>query len=245
MDLLVCLWDIAKPIDLAPHKSQRETMQHDLILSKGHSIPALYALASIPDSGAEGNESIPSLRKFGSVFQGHPDTRFLRWLGTCSGSLGQGLSFGCGLAMGSKIAVSSRKTYVVLGDGELQEGQVWEAFLFAAHHALDNLFVVVDRNMLQSDSSTEDVLSLNPLRAKFASFGWNVHVVDGHSTSEIQEALSLGAVELGKPTVVIAHTVKGKGVSFMENQPAWHGSVALTDSDYYRAVQELKELEIH
>jgi len=240
MDLLVCLWDEANPRTLDAGKRQRHLMDHDLILSKGHSVPALYALAQVSGLLALENAAA-GLRQLGSPLQGHPDTRFLPWLGTSSGSLGQGLSFACGLALGAKMSELSRKTFVILGDGELQEGQVWESFLFAAHHQLSNLVAVVDRNMLQSDSSTEDIMSLEPLSNKFVAFGWHVLEVDGHDVVEIRRSLEKAHLEKGRPSVIIANTVKGKGVSFMENEPAWHGSVAMSETEYRLALGEIAQ----
>lgn len=188
------------------------------LLSKGHAAPALYAV--LIETGRLERSAIPTLRRGGSALQGHPDERFLRLLDFSSGSLGQCLSVGAGYALGQRMRGGDGKTFVVLGDGELQEGQVWEAAMFAAHHRLGKLRAIVDRNGLQLDGPTESIVSLGDLEQKFLSFGWDVYRVDGHDIAGLTRALV--RPDEGKPLCVIADTVKGKGVSFMEGKVEWH-----------------------
>jgi transketolase len=206
------------------------------ILSKGHAAPALYASAA--SIGWLKPSELKNLRKLDSKLQGHPDVAQLPWANVSTGSLGQGLSVALGIAKAGKLQSSrARHSYCVVGDGELQEGQVWEAAMFAAHHKLNNLTVIVDYNKLQSDDFNESICGLEPLAEKWRAFGWLCHEVDGHNFDELDTALSQSHNE--KPKVIIAHTVKGKGVSFMENSPSWHGSVALTDEQARSALEAL------
>jgi len=207
-----------------------------LVLSKGHSVPALYALASV--TGQLSFEELGGFRKMGSRLQGHPDVSSIEWLETSTGSLGQGFSFGAGLALGKKLRNNSGQVFAVLGDGELQEGQVWETAMFASHRKLDNFVAIVDRNLLQSDSSTEIVMGLEPLEDKWRSFGWNLVRFNGHSFSEIESALALSQ-HSKQPTVLVADTVKGKGIDFMEGVPSWHGSVKITASQFEDGLKQL------
>jgi transketolase len=196
------------------------------VLSKGHAAPALYA-AGAHFGFCTAKEAL-TLRKLGSPFQGHPHVCDLAWAETSTGSLGQGFSVALGMAMGLKFKKNLARVYTVLGDGELQEGEVWEAAMSAAHHRLDNLVAVVDYNKLQSDDSNASIMGLEPLAAKIKAFGWHVLEIDGHDFGEILHALENAFEMEGKPSLVLAHTVKGKGVPFMENVPGWHGSVKLT-----------------
>ncbi len=201
-----------------PEKADRDRF----ILGKGHAAPALYA--TLAHSGYFAREELASLRKLGSRLQGHPDSNLLEGVEVSTGSLGQGLSIAVGMAAGLRLAKSSQTVFCLLGDGECQEGQVWEAAMFAAHENLDNVVAIVDANCLQIDGSTHDVCSLGDLSAKFSAFGWDVREVDGHSIEELSEVLSAAKKErTGVPCVIIARTVKGKGVSFMEGQAGWHG----------------------
>lgn len=192
------------------------------ILAKGHAAPALYA--ALAQAGYFPTDELATLRKLGSRLQGHPDSNQLPGVEVSTGSLGQGLSIAAGAAAGLKLDGKPQAVFALLGDGECQEGQVWEAAMFAAHRGLDNLVAVVDRNGLQIDGRTCDVCDPGDLGAKFAAFGWDVTEVDGHDASALVEILGAAkAARAGKPHAVIARTVKGKGVPFMENEAGWHG----------------------
>jgi transketolase len=209
------------------------------ILSKGHGCPALYV--AMAEAGYIDKALMPTLRKLGSPLQGHPDKRFLPVLEASTGSLGNGLSIGIGMALAARLDKRESHTFVMVGDGELQEGQNWEAAMFAGFHKLANLTLIVDDNRIQLDGWTNQILSLEPLADKFRSFGWEPVEVDGHDLEQV--ITTLGRARSGKggrPTAVIAHTVKGKGVSFMENDVAWHG-VAPNPAQVAAAVKELEE----
>lgn len=206
------------------------------ILSKGHGCPALYAV--LAEAGYTPVDQLKTLRKLGSIYQGHPDRRFIPALEASTGSLGQGLSIGLGMALAARLDGKSYRTYVVLGDGESQEGQIWEAAMFAAFHKVDNLVAIVDYNKIQLDGFVKDVMELEPFAAKWQGFGWHVIELDGHDIPALQRAFAEAETIKGRPTVVIAHTVKGKGVSFMENVPKWHG-VAPTPEEVELALKEL------
>jgi len=194
------------------------------VLSKGHAAPVLYA--TLAERGFFHKETLKSLRRLGSILQGHPDMNRTPGLDASTGSLGQGLSFACGLALGAKLDRAEWRVYAVVGDGESEEGQIWEAAMFAAHYSLRNLTVFLDWNGLQIDGPCEQVMNPYPLDAKWAAFGWNVLVIDGHDFGQIFEATDKARECQDRPTVIIARTVKGKGVSFMENQAEWHGKAA-------------------
>jgi len=192
------------------------------ILSKGHAAPALYA--TLAEAGYFPTEELLTLRKLGSRLQGHPDSKKLPGVEVSTGSLGQGLSVACGLACGLRLAGSDASVFCLLGDGECQEGQVWEAAMFAAHQQADNLVAIVDHNHLQIDGRIEDVCSPESLVEKFAAFGWEVMTCDGNDMAQVLDVLAQAkAAKGGKPTAVIAETTKGKGVSFMEGKAGWHG----------------------
>lgn len=203
------------------------------ILSKGHAAPALYA--ALARTGYFAVDELDSLRKLGSILQGHPDMNKVKGVEVSTGSLGQGLSMGCGMA----TALPKQRVYVVLGDGECQEGQVWEAAMSAAHYKLNNLCAFVDNNGLQIDGEVCQVMNIDPLTDKWKAFGWNVLVIDGHNYLEILTAIEQAQLENEKPTVVIAKTIKGKGVSFTENQVCWHG-VAPNEEQVCQMLDELK-----
>jgi transketolase len=196
------------------------------VLSKGHAAPALYAAGA--HFGFCTADDALTLRKLGSKFQGHPHVCDLPWVETSTGSLGQGFSVALGMAIGLKLKKSPARVYAVLGDGEMQEGEVWEAAMCAAHHRADNLVAIIDYNKLQSDDFNANIMGLEPLGAKFRAFGWHVLEIDGHDLDAILGALEEVFEIAGKPSLILAHTVKGKGVPFMENVPQWHGSVKLT-----------------
>lgn len=209
------------------------------VLSKGHTCPAYYA--ALAERGFFDKELLLTFRKPDSILQGHPDMKHIPGVDMSTGSLGQGISAACGMALSGKIRNKDYRVYAVLGDGESEEGQVWEAAMMAAHYKLSNLCIFVDSNGLQIDGSVTEVMNPQPFDKKFAAFGWNVCVIDGHSFEEIAAACE-NAKKSDKPTAVICKTVKGKGVSFMENSVAWHGS-APNDEQYAIAVADLEKIE--
>lgn len=209
------------------------------VLSKGHSAPALYAV--LADIGVIDKELLPTLRKFGSPLQGHPDMNKVKGVEISTGSLGQGLSVANGMAISAKIYNKDYRVYAMLGDGEIQEGQVWEAAMTAAHRKLDNLMIFIDYNNLQIDGAIDEVKGIMPIDEKFKAFGWNVMTIDGHNYDEIIDACEKAKLVKGKPTAVVANTVKGKGVSFMENVCGFHG-VAPSEDETKRAVAELSKI---
>jgi len=206
------------------------------ILSKGHAAPVLYAVMA--ECGYVPVEQLTTLRELGSPFQGHPDRRFLPALEASTGSLGQGLSLALGMGAAARLEGAAWRTYVVLGDGECQEGQIWEAAMFGAFHKIDNVCAIVDYNKIQLDGFVKDVMELEPFAAKWSGFGWHVIELDGHDIAALSKAFAEAAAVKGRPTVIIAHTVKGKGVSFMENNPKYHG-VAPTPAEVELALKEL------
>ena len=207
-----------------------------LVLSKGHAAPALYAVLAL--RGFFPMDELKTLRKIGSRLQGHPDIK-IPGVDMSTGSLGQGISAACGMALSAKISCDPYKVYAVLGDGEIEEGEVWEATMFAAHYKLDNLVAVVDNNGLQIDGKIADVMSPYPIDEKFKAFGWHVINIDGHDFNSMEKAFNEAETVIGKPTVIIMRTVKGRGVSYMENEVDWHGK-APNDDEYETAVGELK-----
>lgn len=216
---------------------QPEWLQRDrFILSKGHGVPALYAVLAY--TGYFPKEELSTLRKIDSRLQGHPDRRICPGIEASTGSLGQGLSIGVGHALAERMDSGHYHTYVLMGDGELQEGQVWEAAMFAAGHALSNLTVIVDANKYQLDDSIEAILNLEPLADKWQGFGWAVREIDGHDLDELEDAFDWTRRIQDKPTVLLCRTVKGKGVSFMENNNDYHGS-APSKEEYELAMDEL------
>lgn len=206
------------------------------ILSKGHAAPALYS--TLAERGYFEKEELNSLRKLGSMLQGHPDMKKIPGVEMSTGSLGQGFSIACGMAMAAKLDNAPWNVYVLIGDGEVQEGIIWEATMSAAHYKLDNLIAFLDYNGLQIDGEVESVMSINPIEDKFRAFGWNVITIDGHDFDQIFAALDMAKDTVGKPTMIIAKTVKGKGVSFMENKASWHGS-APSEEQLQQALSEL------
>ncbi len=227
-----CL-NIPKEWDKSPVFDKRDRF----ILSKGHASPLLYSI--LAQHGLFEESELITFRKFGSKLQGHPAKDHIKGVETSTGSLGQGISIGCGIAIGLKLNSNPAKVIVYAGDGELQEGSCWEAFMQASHRNLDNLIVIIDRNRLQIDGNTEDVMGLDNLHDKLRAFNWNVIEINGHDYNQIYEAYNQ-AKKSTKPTAVIANTIKGKGVSFMENQAGWHGK-APNDEQFAQAIKELKE----
>ncbi len=208
------------------------------VLSKGHTAPGLYS--ALANRGYFPVEDLKTLRHTGSYLQGHPDMKHIPGVDMSSGSLGQGLSCGVGMALGGKLSGKSYRVYALCGDGEIQEGQIWEAAMFAGFHKLDNLCVIVDNNNLQIDGAISDVCSPYPIDKKFESFNFHVININGNDFDEIRRAMDEAKTVKGMPTAIIAHTVKGKGVSFMENQVGWHGT-APNDEQYAVAMAELEK----
>jgi len=207
------------------------------IMSKGHAAPALYAAAA--QIGLIDADEVLGLRKLGSAMQGHPHVLATPWAETSTGSLGQGFSVAVGTALGLRHQKISARTYVLLGDGEMQEGQVWEAAMSAAHFKLSNLCAVIDYNKMQSDDLNENIIGLDPLADKWKTFGWNVIEIDGHDFDELDAAFTAARNCSYTPTVLVAHTIKGKGVGYMESVPTWHGSATLREEETLQALQDL------
>ena len=217
-------------------KNPKNKMRDKFVLSKGHAAPILYA--ALAEKGFFPKEDLQNLRKIGGKLQGHPDMNKVPGVEMSTGSLGQGFSASVGMALTNRIDANDGRIYTLLGDGELQEGIVWEAAMAAAHYKLDNLTAIVDWNGLQIDGKNEDVITVAPIDEKFRGFGWNVIYIDGHNFDEIIEAFVKAKGFQGKPTVIIAKTVKGKGVSFMEDNAGWHGK-APNEEEAKKAVAEL------
>ncbi len=215
-----------------PHWADRDRF----ILSKGHACPVHYA--ALAERGFFPVEELLTLRKMDSRLQGHPDMKKTPGLDITGGSLGQGLSVGLGMALGARVDKKDYNVYVLLGDGELQEGQVWESVMAASHYRVDNLFAFVDRNGLQVDGFTKDILNVEPISEKWQSFGWHVQEIDGHDISSILNSIEIAKSISGLPSVIVANTIKGKGVSFMENQVDWHGQ-APNDEQLKKALEEI------
>lgn len=214
----------------------KDVKRDKFVLSKGHASPALYAV--LAEKGFISEEELMTFRLINSNLQGHPNMNECPGVDMSTGSLGQGLSVAVGMSLANKLDKNDFRTYVVCGDGELQEGQIWEAAMSAAHFKLDNLLLVVDHNKLQIDGFNKDVMNVEPIGAKFQAFGWETISCDGHDIEAITAAAKYAEKVKGKPTVIIAETVKGKGVSFMENQAGWHGK-APSDEELALALKEL------
>ena len=232
-DILAYLYFKEMNIDPANPKDENRDR---FVLSKGHTAPALYATLAL--RGYFSRDMLKTLRQADSFLQGHPDMKHTPGVDMTTGSLGLGISAACGMALSAKIYDKSYRVYTILGDGELEEGQVWEASMFAAHYKLDNLCAFIDFNGLQIDGKITDVMNPTPIDKKFEAFGWNVISIDGNNLEEIEAAVNAAKACKGKPTAVVCHTTKGKGVSFMENQVGWHGA-APNKEQYEQAVAEL------
>lgn len=235
-DILNVLYSKCLNIPSDWDKSPEFDTRDRFILSKGHASPLLYSV--LAQHGLFDEEELMTFRKFGSRLQGHPAKDHIPGVETSTGSLGQGLSIGCGIALGLKLDKNPATVVVYTGDGELQEGSCWEAFMQAGHRVLDNLIVIIDRNRLQIDGNTEDVMGLDNLYDKIRSFNWNVVEINGHDYNRIYETFNK-AKKSTKPCAIIANTIKGKGVSFMENQAGWHGK-APNDEQLAIALKELE-----
>ncbi|MVB12871.1 Transketolase 2 [Caprobacter fermentans] len=219
-------------------KNPKEPDRDRFVLSKGHTCPGLYAALALKGYFAE--DELKKLRQIGAMLQGHPDMKGTPGIDMSTGSLGQGISAACGMALAGKMDRKDYRVYALLGDGELEEGQVWEASMFAGHHSLDNLCLIVDINGLQIDGPTAEVAGPEPIDEKFRAFGFDVQGIDGHDLDAIEKAFEHAKTVKGKPSVILAKTVKGKGVSYMENKAGWHGK-APNDEEYAVAVRELKQ----
>jgi len=235
-DILTVLFFNQMNID---EKNPKAKERDRLVLSKGHTSPALYSV--LAERGFFDKELLKTFRHKDSILQGHPDMKQIPGVDMSTGSLGQGLSAANGMAMASKMDSEGIRVYCVCGDGEIQEGQIWEAAMTAAHYKLDNLCVIVDNNNLQIDGKVNDVMSIYPIAEKFESFGFETISIDGHNIQEIINAFETAKKVKGKPTVIIANTIKGKGVSFMEDQAGWHGK-APNEEEYKKAIEELKRM---
>ena len=234
-DIMAYLYFVEMRIDPAhPKDPDRDRF----VLSKGHCAPALYA--TLAYRGYFPTEELATLRRIDSRLQGHPDMKGIPGVDMSSGSLGLGISSACGMALAGKVDKKDYRVYCIIGDGESEEGQVWEASMFAAHYKLDNLCVILDYNGLQIDGPVADVIGPAPHDKKFEAFGWHVIHLDGHDFDAIEAAFAEAKTVVGKPTVLIAHTVKGKGVSYMENAVGWHGK-APNEEEYHLAMKELGE----
>ena len=233
-DLLAYLYNGEMSIDASnPHMEDRDRF----VLSKGHAAPALYATLAL--KGFFPVEDLKTLRKSNSYLQGHPNMNKIPGVDMSTGSLGQGISAAVGMALGAKLDKKDFRVYTVLGDGEIEEGEVWEAAMFAANRGLDNLVAVVDYNGLQIDGTVEEVNSPYPIADKFKAFKWNVVEIDGHDFDAIESALENARATKGVPTCIVMKTIKGKGVSYMENAVGWHGKAPNTE-EYEQAMTELK-----
>ena len=225
-----------REMDIDPEHPDKQDRDR-FIFSKGHAAPAQYAALAV--RGYFPPEDLMTLRKMGSDFQGHPNKDLVPGVEMSTGSLGQGFSVACGMAQANRMDGSKARVYTILGDGELQEGLVWEAAMSASHYRLDNLLAIVDNNGLQIDGRNDDVMTVEPIGEKFAAFGWNVIEIDGHDFEQILAAFDDARACKGKPSVIVAKTVKGKGVSFMEDQAGWHGK-APDDEQTKTALEDLK-----
>jgi len=235
-DILSCLYFWEMNVD--PHHPNREDRDR-FVLSKGHAAPVLYA--ALAEKGFFPIKELGRLRKLGSPLQGHPDMRKIPGVDASTGSLGQGISWAVGMALAGKMDKRSYRVYSLLGDGELEEGLVWEALMAAHHYRLDNLTAFLDHNGLQIDGPISEVMSPEPVADKFRAFGWETLVIAGHDPRQIMEALDTARAVQGRPTAIIAETVKGKGCSFMENRAEWHG----TAPNREQVARALEELGVH
>ena len=234
-DILTVLY--FNQMNINPNRKDDENRDR-FVLSKGHASPALYAV--LAERGYFSKEELKNFRKYGAMLQGHPDMKHIPGVDMTAGSLGQGLSVANGMALASKIDKKGFRVYCLVGDGEIEEGQIWEAAMASAHYKLDNLCLIVDNNNLQIDGKVSDVMSVYPLKEKFEAFGFETYEVDGHNIDELITAFQKASTIKGKPTAIIAKTIKGKGVSFMENQAGWHGK-APNEDEYKLAIEELKK----
>lgn len=235
-DLLTLLYFEVMNVD--PKNPNMENRDR-LVLSKGHTAPALYGV--LAERGYFPKEDMKTFRHIGSYLQGHPDMNKVPGVDMSTGSLGQGVSVAGGMALAAKLDGKDYRVYSILGDGELEEGQVWEQAMFAPHYKLDNFTIFIDNNGLQIDGDITKVMNPTPIDKKFEAFGWHVIVTDAHDFNKLLDAVNEAKATKGKPTAIIMKSVKGKNVSFMENNPAWHGAAPKED-DYNKAIAELDEI---
>ena len=235
-DILTVLYFNQMNIDPKDPKNENRDR---FVLSKGHASPVLYA--ALAERGFFNKEELKSFRKLGSMLQGHPDMKGVPGVDMSTGSLGQGLSAANGMALASKLDSKGYRVYALLGDGEIQEGQIWEAAMTSCHYKLDNLCVIVDNNNLQIDGSVDNVMNIYPIDEKFRSFGFEVFTVDGNNIDELITIFEKAKTVKGKPTAIVAKTIKRKGVSYMENQAGWHGKAPKED-EYKTAMEDLNKL---
>ena len=233
---LSCL-DIILAIFIKKIKKNENQDRNRFVLSKGHAAPVLYAVAK--EFGFLNNFELKNLRKLGSQTQGHPSTNHSSWVECNTGSLGQGFSYSIGMAKAYKMKKFKNKIFCVIGDGEMQEGQIWEGLMFANHHKLNNLCVFLDYNKLQSDDHNNNIMKLEPIINKIKSFGWSTISINGHNFSEIFNSLKKFEVSK-KPLFIVANTIKGNGISYMNNKPLWHGSVKMSLNEITKAISEIK-----
>ncbi len=234
-DLLTYLYYVKMNVDV---KNPKMHERDRLVLSKGHCAPGLYSV--LAQKGFFDESELKKLRHIGAMLQGHPDMKGTPGVDMTTGSLGQGISAACGMALSGKVSNDDYKVYAILGDGELEEGQVWEATMFAAHYNLDNLVAIIDNNGLQIDGKITEICSPEPITDKFAAFGWHVITMNAHDFEDMERAFNEAEKISGKPVAIIQKSVKGKGVSFMENQVSWHGQ-APNEEQYKQAMLELSE----
>lgn len=233
-DILTVLYFNQMNIDpKEPQKRDRDRF----ILSKGHAAPALYA--TLAERGYFDKKELNTLRKYGYMLQGHPDMNSTLGVDISTGSLGQGLSAANGMAIASKLDNQDYKVYIIMGDGEIQEGQIWEAAMTASHYKLNNVIAFIDNNGLQIDGKNEEVMNVNSIEDKFKAFGWNVIHIDGHDFNQLNFAIEEAKLESEKPNLIVCKTIKGKGISYMENNIAWHGS-APNEEERNQAIKELE-----
>ncbi|BCS80576.1 transketolase [Anaerocellum diazotrophicum] len=238
VEILTYLYFVEMNID---PKNPKDPDRDRFVLSKGHASPLLYAV--LAEKGFISKDELTGFRQIYSNLQGHPDMKKVSGVEMSTGSLGQGLSVANGMALAAKLDGKNYRVYVLIGDGEIQEGQIWEAAMTAAHYKLDNLTAFLDHNGLQIDGKITEVMSPEPVEEKFKAFGWHVIKIDGHDFNQIEKAVNEAKTIKGKPTIIIAETVKGKGVSFMENEAGWHGT-APNKEQAQKALDELqKQLE--
>ena len=235
-DIMTFLYFSEMKVDV---KNPKWNDRDRFVLSKGHAAPVLYS--TLAHKGFFPVESLTTLRQADSILQGHPDMKHIPGVDMTTGSLGQGISAAVGMALAAKIDGKDYRTYTIVGDGESEEGQVWEALMFAARHKLDNLCVVIDYNGLQIDGPVADIVNPAPYEGKLAAFGYHVITIDAHDFDQIEAAFTEARTVKGQPTAIVANSVKGKGVSFMENQVKWHGS-APNDAQHEQAIAELRAL---
>jgi len=234
-DLLTYLYYVKMNVDV---KNPKMHERDRLVLSKGHCAPGLYSV--LAQKGFFDESELKKLRHIGAMLQGHPDMKGTPGVDMTTGSLGQGISAACGMALSGKVSNDDYKVYAILGDGELEEGQVWEAAMFAAHYNLDNLIAIIDNNGLQIDGKITEICSPEPITDKFAAFGWHVITMNAHDFEDMERVFNEAEKISGKPVAIIQKSVKGKGVSFMENQVSWHGQ-APNEEQYKQAMLELSE----